>query len=749
MKKRNFIIGTIIVLIISFICCYFISPLINKINFGLDLQGGFEVLYEVEPLNSEDKLTNDMLYSTYKAILKRIDVLGVSEPEITIEGDNRIRIKLAGVTNANDARNTISSTAILSFRDYNDNLLMTSDVLGGEARVSQDEYGHPAVSLKIKDTDTFYEVTKKVKNMTKNVMVIWLDYDENSDSYKKEINTCGNSNSHCLSAARVDRAFASDVIIQGNFTKEEVTSLVELINSGALPTKLNEISSRTVEASFGANSLEKTLTAGVIGIICVMILMICIYRFSGFIASFGLILYTFISFGVFYLIDGVLTLPGIAAMLLGIGMAVDANVICFERVKENLLIGKGLSESYENGNKSSFTSIIDANVTTIIAAIIMFILGESSVKGFATMLIITIITTIVIMVYVVKYLLKFFVKTHIFDDKLTLFIGINKNKIKKDKNIRIPFEKLDIVKHKMKFIGITLVLLVVGLTIFLTTGANYGVDFSGGTSITINNPSKLDRENVTNILTDKSYNIEKTSYNEKEMTIIISDVLAKEDITSLTNDLKETYNLDSDIYVVSKVVKQELIKNAIKSLIFASIGIIIYIAIRFRFNYAISGIVALIHDVAMTFLFFSVFKIQIDSIFIAAILTIIGYSINDTIVTFDIIRENYKNKYKNNITNPSDLDNLVNISIRRTLTRTILTTITTIIPVIILLFFGSREITTFNIALLVGFIAGTYSSIFISNMLWLLLEKQRISKPIKVDDDDDEVQELKVRGINC
>ena len=436
-------------------------------------------------------------------------------------------------------------------------------------------------------------------------------------------------------------------------------------------------------------------------------------------------------------------------MLLGIGMAVDANVICFERIKENLLIGKSLSESYEIGNKSSFTSIIDANVTTIIAAIIMFILGESSVKGFATMLIITIITTIVIMVYVVKYLLKFFVKTHIFDDKPTLFIGINKNRIKKDKNIRIPFEKLDVVKHKIKFISLTLVLLVVGLTIFLTTGANYGVDFSGGTSITINNPSKQNKENVTNILNDKSYNIEKTSYNEKEMTIIISDVLTKEDITSLTNDLKETYNLDSDIYVVSKVVKQELIKNAIKSLIFASIGIIIYIAIRFRFNYAISGIVALIHDVVMTFLFFSAFKIQIDSIFIAAILTIIGYSINDTIVTFDIIRENYKNKYKNNISNPNDLDNLVNISIRRTLTRTMLTTITTIIPVIILLFFGSREITTFNIALLVGFIAGTYSSIFISNMLWLFLEKKRISKPVKPDEDDDEIQELKVRGINC
>ena len=756
MKKRNFIIGTIIVLVITFICCYFINPLINKINFGLDLQGGFEVLYEVEPLNSEDELTNDMLYSTYKSILKRIDVLGVSEPEITIEGDNRIRIKLAGIKNANDARNTISSAAVLSFRDANDNLLLTSAVLGGEARVGQDEYNHPAVSLKIKDTDAFYEATKKVKNMTNNVMVIWLDYDETSDSYRNEQNKaetgrggCGSSNSHCLSAARVDRAFASDVIIQGSFTKEEVTSLVELINSGALPTKLNEISSRTVEAAFGTNSLTKTLTAGVIGILCVIVLMIAVYRFSGFIASFGLVLYTFMTFGIFYLIDGVLTLPGIAAMLLGIGMAVDANVICFERVKENLLIGKNLSEAYEIGNKSSFTSIIDANVTTIIAAIIMFILGESSVKGFATMLIITIITTIIVMVYLVKFILKLFVKTHLFDDKPGAFIGINKNKIKKDKNIRIPFEKLNITKHKLKFIGVTLVLLVVGAIMFLTTGANYGVDFSGGTSITIASPKNNTKTEVSSLLKENNYNIEKTNTNEKELTFVISEVLGKEEITKLTSTLKDDYNLNSDIYVVSKVVKQELVKNAVKSLIIASIGIIIYIAIRFRFNYAISGIVALIHDVLFTFLFFSVFKIQIDSIFIAAILTIIGYSINDTIVTFDIIRETYKSKYKNNITKPEEIDELVNTSIRRTLTRTILTTVTTIIPVIILLFFGSREIITFNIALLVGFIAGTYSSIFISNMLWAFLEKKRIMKPKRVDDNDDEIQELKVRGINC
>ncbi len=761
MNKRKFIITSLIILIISAICIYFIKPLINDINFGLDLQGGFEVLYEVSPLEENEKLTSDMLYSTYKSILKRIDVLGVSEPEITIEGENRIRIKLAGIKNANEARNTISSTAVLSFRDYNDNLLLTSDVLGGEAKVGQDDRGRPAVSLKIKDTDAFYEATKKVKNMTNNLMVIWLDFDEGTDSYVNEKNKaemahnrgeeagCGTSASHCLSAAYVDRAFASDVIIQGNFTKEEVTNLVELINSGALPTKLTEISSRTVEAAFGVTSLNKTLIAGLIGIICVAIIMTIIYHFAGLIASFGLILYTFISFLIFYLIDGVLTLPGIAAMLLGIGMAVDANVICFERIKENLLIGKPLKEAYNIGNKNSFTSIIDANVTTIIAAIIMFILGVSSVKGFATMLIINIIVTIVIMVYLIKAILKLFVSTGIFNERLNLFIGINKDKIKKAKDIRIPFEKVNVVKHKMKFVCLTILIILVGAGVYLFSGANYGVDFTGGTTITINNPTKNAYNDITKLMNDSSYTIRKTNTSDRELTITISEVLDKEDITSLTSQLKDNYNLDSDIYVVSKIVKQELVKNAFKSLLFASIGIIIYVAIRFRFNYAISGIIALIHDVLITYLFFTIFKIEIGSIFIAAVLTIIGYSINDTIVTFDIIRENYKERSKNNPLTKDDLDTLVNDSIRRTLTRTIVTTITTIIPVISLLILGSREIINFNIALLVGFIAGTYSSIFISNIIWLSLEKRRLTKPKKEDVDDDEISELKVKGINC
>jgi len=748
MNRKKLFFGVFILLVISFISVYFIKPVIDKTNFGLDLQGGFEVLYEISPLNQDEELTSDMLYNTYKAILKRIDILGVSEPEITIEGDNRIRIRLAGVKDVDSARGIIASTATLSFRDYNDRLLMTSDVLGGKAEVINQE-GKYVISLKIKDVDTFYNVTKKVKNMTHNQMIIWLDFDEEVDSYVKELRKaeldsskgCGSNNSHCLSDPYVTQAFASDVVIQGDFTKKEAQSLVDLINSGAMPAKLSELSSRVVEASFGESALDKTLLAGVIGILLVVLLIIFLYRFCGLIASVGLLLYTFLTFLVFYLIDGVLTLPGIAAIILGIGMAVDANIIIFERVKENLLCGKNLIDSYDIGNKTSFLTIIDANVTTIIAAIIMFIFGESSVKGFATMLIISVIITVIVMVYLIRFIIKIIVDSHCFDNKLGLFIGINKKKIKKQKDIEIPFKKLDIVKYKKVYFIVVLVLLVIGIGSYFIRGANLGIDFTGGTSISVN-----DRvSEVEDLLIKEGYTINKID----DMTIYIEEYLDKESINKVNTTLNDELNVQGDIYVVSKIVKQELVKNALKALLYACVGIIIYVAIRFRFNYAISAILALVHDVVMTLLFFVVFKIEINSLFIAGILTIIGYSINDTIVTFDVVRDNYKKLYKNEISDLKQLDDLINISIRRTLYRNILATITSIIPVIVLVFIGAKEVFNFNISLLVGFIAGAYSSITISNIIWLWLEKRRILKPKKNDIDDDEIQELKVKGINC
>ncbi len=757
LKVKNKILrvlgGVMVSLCIIVACTVSFNPLLDKIHYGIDLQGGFEILYQVSPLDDKEKLDSDMVYNTYKSLLKRIDILGVSEPEITIEGDDKIRVKLAGVTNKEEAREVLSSTASLTFRDTSNILLMTSDVLGGNAKVTRDKNGKPAVSLSIKDKDKFYDVTNKISKTTNNVIVIWLDYKEGEDSYSKEKDKCGSlSDSRCLSAATVSQGFASDVIISGNFTEEEATSLVELINSGALPTKLTEVSSRTVEASFGANSLNQTLIAGIIGICLVIILMIAIYRFSGFIASMGLVLYTLLSFLVFYLINGVLTLPGIAAMLLGIGMAVDANVISFERVKENLKIGHSLKEAYHIGNKDSLSSIIDANITTMIVAVILFILGESSVKGFATMLIINIIVTVLVMVIFVKFVLKLFVDCDFFDDKLGMFIGFNKKKIVKSKEIIVPFKKLEFVRNRKFFLSITAFIIVVGIVLSCLRGANLGVDFTGGTTVTVNTNENVSLSKLKNDLKDMKYTIKKTSKTDDDVTVTIDEVLGKDEIKDLTNKLEEKYDSTTDIYVVSKIVKQELTKNAIYSLILASIAIVIYISLRFKFNYAVAGIVALLHDVTIVILFFCIFKIEITSIFIAAILTIIGYSINDTIVTFDMIRENYKTKYKNNIKKSEDLIDLVNDSVRLTIFRSILTTITTIIPVICLILFGAREILDFNIALLVGFIAGVYSSIYISNQLWLILEDRKIKKtPIKPKkkDDDDEIEELKIKGVNC
>lgn len=765
-------IMTCLVIIVA--CILYFNPLLDAINYGLDLQGGFEVLYEISPIDEKDKLDSDMVYNTYKSLLKRIDILGVSEPEITIEGEDRIRVKLAGVTNKEEAREVLSSTASLTFRDTSNHLLMTSEVLGGNAKVSRDKSGKPAVSLSIKDKETFYEVTNKVSKMDNNVIVIWLDFEEGKDSYSKEKNTCGSlSDSHCLSAATVSQGFSSDVIISGNFTEEEASSLVELINSGALPTKLEEISSRTVEASFGEASLNKTLIAGLIGICIVIFIMISVYHFAGFIASIGVLLYTILSFLVFYLINGVLTLPGIAAMLLGIGMAVDANVIAFERIKEQLKIGKSLPTAFEIGNKSSLTSIIDANITTMIVAIILFIFGESSVKGFATMLIINIIVTVLVMVFLVKLILSLFVKTSLFDNKLNLFVGVPKRKIKKAEKIQIPFQKLEFVRNRKYFLGFTVIVIVIGSIIALTKGANLGVDFTGGTTITISNTEKTNLKSLTKDLEALDYTIKKTSETDEDITITIDQVLDKDHIKKLSNDLENKYDTNTDIYTVSKIVKQQLTKNAIYSLILASIGILVYVAFRFKFNYALAAIIALLHDVIIILLFFLIFRLEITSIFIAAVLTIIGYSINDTIVTFDMIRENYakrkeekqaelheerKTNKKNgkkkvlltsNELDANDLIDLVNDSVRITFFRSILTTLTTIFPVICLMVLGAREIVNFNIALLVGFIAGVYSSIYISNQIWLMLETRSLKKPKKEKKDDDEINEIQVKGVNC
>ena len=753
-KGLKKVITTSIVLVLLIVGLGFLCvPLFKDLKFGLDLQGGFEILYKVESIDGS-KMTSEKLTATYKTLSKRIDALGVNEPEIIIEGNDKIRVKLAGVKNPEEARSQLSTVATLTFRDTEDNLLMTSDVLkAGAAKIGQDDSGRPAVALTVKDKDKFYEVTKEVSEKENNMIVIWLDYNDLKNSYEKEGSLCGTSGSNCLSAATVSQGFASDVIIQGNFTQDEVSNLVDLINSGSLPSKVTELSSNTVGASFGEQTLSTTLKAGVIAIAAIMLLLFVLYRFAGFVAAVSMVIYTVLVFGIFWVLGGVLTLPGIAALVLGIGMAVDSTVITFERIKEELLKGKSLPNAFKEGSKSSISAIIDSNITTLLVGIIMFTFGESSIKGFATMNIITVIVTMFTMVFLTRLLLGKFIKSDFFNNKVKAFVNVNSKDIpnvsKNEKVKENRFTKVNFLKHKYLFMALSIIIIIIGGAVIGTKGLNLGVDYKAGTDISVVSEEKITKKNITEAMDTFGLKASNVSINDEEISIRIDDAVDGETVKEINSYFEDKYDAKVNVGVVSNIVQKELVKNAILSVLIALVGIIIYVSVRFKYSYAIAGVVALAHDVLMMFSLFAIFRFEVNSMFLAAILAIIGYSINDTIVSFDRIRENINNYDRKKLTKDK-LEDIVNRSIGETFTRTIYTTFTTLIPIVILLILGSSGIFVFNMAMLFGLISGSYSSIFISNVIFLMIEKRNIGKEEKkkiVYKDD--LEEKKIKGINC
>ena len=751
--KGKVIRTTIILLLVVVGMCLACIPLFKDLKFGLDLQGGFEILYQVDSIDGS-KMTHDKVMATYRTLSKRIDSLGVSEPEIIVEGNDKIRVKLAGVTDPEEARKQLSTVATLSFRDTDDNLLMTSDVLvAGGAKVSADSSGNPAVLLSVKDKDEFYKVTNKVKDYDNNTIVIWLDYDEDADSYASEGAMCGTSESNCLSAATVSQGFASDVIIQGNFTEEEVENLVDLINSGSLPSKLTEISSQTVGASFGDSTLQTTFVAGIIGVVLIILFLIFIYHFAGVISSISMLIYTFLVFLTFWVVGGVLTLPGIAALILGIGMAVDSNVITFARIKDELYKGKSLPMAFKEGTKSSFSAILDSNLTTLLVAVIMFIFGESSIKGFATMLIITVVITMVTMVWLTRLLLKLFVKTNYFNDKTNLFINVKSSDIpdvSKNEEVKvIPFKGFNFFKYTKPFITLSVIIIFAGIIALGVRGVNLGVEYQAGSDISITTSQDVTKKGLSQDLDKLKLDRQSITINDDEVTIRISDVLDGDKVEEVTNYFEDKYDAKTSIGVISNVVKQELVKNAILSVIIALIGIILYISVRFKFSYAVGGVVSLFHDVLIVCALFAVFHLEVSSMFIVAILTIIGYSINDTIVTFDRIREELS-KVDSKKLKKADVWDISNRAVCETFVRSLHTFITTLIPIVILIFLGSREILTFNLAMLFGLIVGVYSSIYIATVIFATIEAKSAGKPKKRKPVyTDEYEEKLVKGINC
>ena len=580
-----------------------------------------------------------------------------------------------------------------------------------------------------------------------------VDYDEDADSYASEGAMCGTSESNCLSAATVSQGFASDVIIQGDFTEEEVENLVDLINSGSLPSKLTEISSQTVGASFGDSTLQTTFVAGIIGVVLIILFLIFIYHFAGVISSISMLIYTFLVFLTFWVVGGVLTLPGIAALILGIGMAVDSNVITFARIKDELYKGKSLPMAFKEGTKSSFSAILDSNLTTLLVAVIMFIFGESSIKGFATMLIITVVITMVTMVWLTRLLLKLFVKTNYFNDKTNLFINVKSGDIpdvSKNEEVKvIPFKGFNFFKYTKPFITLSVIIIFAGIIALGVRGVNLGVEYQAGSDISITTSQDVTKKGLSQDLDKLKLDRQSITINDDEVTIRISDVLDGDKVEEVTNYFEDKYDAKTSIGVISNVVKQELVKNAILSVIIALIGIILYISVRFKFSYAVGGVVSLFHDVLIVCALFAVFHLEVSSMFIVAILTIIGYSINDTIVTFDRIREELS-KVDSKKLKKADVWEISNRAVCETFVRSLHTFITTLIPIVILIFMGSREILTFNLAMLFGLIVGVYSSIYIATVIFATIEAKSAGKPKKRKPIyTDEYEEKLVKGINC
>ena len=759
MKKSRLAAFGIIVATIIAVIIAFASDIRNSMTLGLDLQGGFEILYQVTPLEGQEMPDMEAVVSSVR---KRVDVLGVSEPEITVEGNHRIRVSLAGVDSPDQARRIISSTANLTFRDVNDNLLMDASVLEeGGASVGQDQYGNYVVNLSLKDSDTFYQVTSEIaqRSSGQNLIVAWLDYEE-GQSYAAESRK---EDPAYISAATVSEGISGNSAqISGNFTQESATELKDLINSGSLPVQLTEQYSDVVSADYGLGAFSTTMLAGAIGVAAVMLFMICVYRLPGVISAITLAVYIFVVFLLYNAMGAVFTLSGIAALVLGVGMAVDSNILTFERIKDAMYHGRSVQSAFREGSRESFRTILDAQMTTLISAIILYLLGTGSVKGFATMLIVSTLTTLLLIVFVARFLLGLLVKSGCLDNRYELF-SVRKNDVpdvsKNEERRKFPiFRKFDFVGKAKYFIFTSLAVIVVAAGCMLYHGVNsegimnFGIDFSSGTSLIVQSDSTIDSDALTQQLADLGIEVDSIRLGGSENTtanVYIKDAIDSEQLSQVKTTLQETYGHDVNDNIVTPVIGRELVRNAIIISLLAWIGILIYVSIRFKWDYALSGIVALIHDVIIILAFCAILRLEINTEIVAVLLTIIGYSINNSIVVFDRIRENVR-KTRGHL-DKDGYRTLVNEALATTCTRSVFSTLTTMLPVIALLLFGSDGISVFNLTLLIGLIAGAGSSMFIAAQLWYYLrlhKKPKKAKKKKKQTGKKELDEMTIPGIN-
>ncbi len=693
------------------------KPYADNLKLGLDIKGGVYVVFTAETA-AEGEEKRLLLNQTVEVLRRRIDGMGLTEPNIYLEGEDRIRVELPGVENSGDALNAIGKTAKLVFAQVKNGQgvrqgepysaekmtpIFSGDGIEDAIPIRTDQIGY-GVSLSLKD-----EAAKKFAKAT-----------AESVNYTSPITDNGQI-AIILDGVVISAPSVSTVInngkaqITGNFTSQSARELATLIKSGALPVTLVEERSSVKGPTLGQGAFELSVKAAIIGIILVMLFMIIVYKLPGVMASIALTLYSSIIVILMILMDATLTLPGVLGIVLSIGMAVDANVIIFEKVKEELEEGKSLRAAVSHGFSKALKAIIDSNFTTFIAAIVLFYFGEGPIKGFAVTLMLGIITSMFTAIFITRTLLVQFSNSKKFTDKK---LYTSRFSIK---------SKINFIGRKKLWFTISAIVIIIGLGAFsFKSGFNYDIDFTGGTMMQIQLNEKQDAGEIEKIVKPfGNFAVSFEGSNLDQLVLQTKDSLDNDKRTEIFDALKAKYDLKEGAMLKAEQfgprIGGEIRARAIKAILLAAIGMLIYIAIRFEMKFAFAAIIALIHDILVLLAIYAIFRIPVNSAFIAAILTVVGYSINDTIVIFDRVREETRYSGKANAAK------IANVSLNSTFTRSINTSFTTLIVVVSLMVLSVTSIRQLALPLLAGVLTGTYSSIFIASPVWVMF-KNKFSK---------------------
>ncbi|SCG96476.1 bifunctional preprotein translocase subunit SecD/SecF [uncultured Clostridium sp.] len=670
----------------------------KNIPLGLDLAGGVSITYQAKGETPSAEEMNDTIYK----LQKRVEGYS-TEAQVYPQGDNRINIEIPGVTDANAILEELGKPGSLSFQDMSGNeLLSGTDIKTAEAKAYKDNLNNTdyevALTLTDEGAEKFAEAT--AANIGSRIAIVY--------------------DGETISAPTVQTAITNgNAAITNMESYEAAEQLASTIRIGSLKVELEEIQSKVVGAQLGTDAIRTSLLAGIIGFALVVIFMIVMYRLPGVAAGIALTSYVGLTLGLLNAFEITLTLPGIAGIILGIGMAVDANVIIFARIREEIGAGKSVKGSIKTGFQKALSAILDGNITTLIAAIILSLKGSGSVKGFAHTLALSIVVSMFTALVITRLVMNAFYALGLQDAKL---YGIQKER-----------KTINFLSKKNICFVISAVLILGGLAVMGVNGSkgkgalNYSLEFQGGTSITIPMNEALSiqeiDETVKPVVSEVigSNEIQAQKVDGSNDVIVKTRALDLETREALCQELVEKFGVDENQIAIENIgaaISSEMRSDAITAVLLAALFMLLYIWFRFKdIRFATSAVAALLHDVLVVLAFYAVARLSVGSNFIACMLTIVGYSINATIVIFDRIRENLAVAGRK-----TDLQELVNRSITQTLSRSVNTSVTTFITVAVLYVLGVASIREFALPLMVGIVCGAYSSVCITGALWYVMK---------------------------